>query len=120
VVFTAQTELQAAREFFADVKGRTAKYGRTPDDIKIMPGITPVIGRTLAEAQEKYDELQSLLPDDVALAALARFTRGVDIFAEPRLNFHCDITGGVLADECAAMISGFFESRRQQKKEAVQ
>ncbi len=83
VVFTAQTELDAAREFFADVKGRTAKYGRTPDDIKIMPGITPVIGRTMEEAQEKYDELQSLLPDDVALAALARFTRGVDIFSYP-------------------------------------
>jgi FMN-dependent oxidoreductase (nitrilotriacetate monooxygenase family) len=81
VVFTAQTELDAAREFFADVKGRTAKYGRSPDDIKIMPGITPVIGRTMEEAQEKYDQLQALLPDDVALAALARFTRGIDIFA---------------------------------------
>jgi FMN-dependent oxidoreductase (nitrilotriacetate monooxygenase family) len=83
IVFTAQTELAAAQEFFADVKGRTARYGRTPDDIKIMPGITPVIGRTMEEAQEKYDALQSLLPDDVALAALARFTRGIDIFSYP-------------------------------------
>ena len=48
-----------------------------------MPGITPVIGRTMEEAQEKYDQLQALLPDDVALAALARFTRGVDIFSYP-------------------------------------
>ena len=83
VVFTAQTELAAAQEFYADVKGRTARYGRSPDDIKIMPGITPVVGRTEAEAREKYEELQSLLPDDVALAALARFTRGVDIFSYP-------------------------------------
>src|SRR3569623_1915510 len=44
----------------------------------------------------------------------------IDVFAEPRLNYHCDIAGGVLADECAAMISGFFESRRQQKKETAQ
>lgn len=44
----------------------------------------------------------------------------IDVFAEPRLNYHCEITGGVLADECAAMISGFFESRRQQNKEGVQ
>jgi tRNA(adenine34) deaminase len=44
----------------------------------------------------------------------------IDVFAEPRLNFHSDVTGGVLADECAAMISGFFESRRLQKKEGVQ
>jgi len=83
VVFTAQTELAAAQEFYADVKGRTYRFGRTPDDIKIMPGITPVIGRTEAEAREKYDQLQSLLPDDVALAALARFTRGIDIFSYP-------------------------------------
>lgn len=44
----------------------------------------------------------------------------IDVFAEPRLNFHCDITGGVLADDCAALISGFFEARRQQKREAAQ
>jgi tRNA(adenine34) deaminase len=44
----------------------------------------------------------------------------IDVFAEPRLNYHCEIAGGVLADECAAMISGFFEARRQQKREAVQ
>jgi tRNA(adenine34) deaminase len=44
----------------------------------------------------------------------------IDVFAEPRLNYHCEIAGGVLADECAAMISGFFEARRQQKKETVQ
>jgi N-acetyl-S-(2-succino)cysteine monooxygenase len=83
VVFTAQTELAAAKEFYADVKGRTYRFGRTPDDIKIMPGITPVIGRTEAEAREKYQALQALLPDEVALAALARFTRGIDIFSYP-------------------------------------
>jgi FMN-dependent oxidoreductase (nitrilotriacetate monooxygenase family) len=83
LVFTAQTELEPAREFFADVKGRMAQYGRAPDELKIMPGITPIVGRTMAEAQEKYDELQSLLPDEVALAALARFTRGIDIFSYP-------------------------------------
>ncbi len=39
----------------------------------------------------------------------------VDLFAEPRLNHHCEIVGGVLASECAALIAGFFETRRQQK-----
>lgn len=40
----------------------------------------------------------------------------MDVFAEPRLNHHCEIVGGVLADECAALITGFFEARRQQQK----
>jgi tRNA(adenine34) deaminase len=44
----------------------------------------------------------------------------VDVFAEPRLNFHCEVTGGVLAEECAAMLSGFFEERRQQKRAGSQ
>lgn len=83
IVFTAQTELSAARDFYADVKGRTARYGRTPDDIRIVPGITPVIGRTMAEAREKYDYLQALLPDDLALESLTRLSGGLDLRTFP-------------------------------------
>jgi tRNA(adenine34) deaminase len=36
----------------------------------------------------------------------------IDLFAEPRLNHHASITGGVLADECGAMLSSFFAARR--------
>lgn len=36
----------------------------------------------------------------------------VDLFAEPRLNFHCATTGGVLADECGALLRDFFAGRR--------
>jgi alkanesulfonate monooxygenase len=38
-----------------------AKYGRSVDEAIIMPGIMPIIGRTDAEAQEKYKYLQDLL-----------------------------------------------------------
>ncbi len=40
----------------------------------------------------------------------------MDVFAEPRLNHHCEVQGEVLAEECAALISGFFEARRLAKK----
>lgn len=36
----------------------------------------------------------------------------VDLFAEPRLNFHAEVTGGVLAEACGALLSGFFAARR--------
>lgn len=36
----------------------------------------------------------------------------LDLFAEDRLNFHADIRGGVLAEECGALLSGFFAARR--------
>ena len=37
----------------------------------------------------------------------------VDLFAEPRLNHHTTVTGGVAAEACAALLSDFFASRRQ-------
>lgn len=36
--------------------------------------------------------------------------------AEPRLNHHCRITQGVLAEEAASLIKSFFKARRQAKK----
>lgn len=37
----------------------------------------------------------------------------IDLFAEERLNHHAEIVGGVRADECGALLSGFFAARRQ-------
>lgn len=38
----------------------------------------------------------------------------VNLFAEPRLNFHARIEGGVLAQECGQLVSDFFAERRGQ------
>ena len=47
-----------------------AKYGREPDELKIMPAICPVVGRTRAEAQAKYDQLQAMIDPLVGLGRL--------------------------------------------------
>ena len=36
----------------------------------------------------------------------------IDLYAEKRLNHHAEIIGGVLADECGQLLSGFFAARR--------
>ena len=36
----------------------------------------------------------------------------LDVLAEPRLNHRPEVTGGVLAGECAAMLTEFFAARR--------
>lgn len=41
----------------------------------------------------------------------------VDLFAEPRLNFHAQVTGGVLADRCGELLSRFFAARRGKAQE---
>lgn len=37
----------------------------------------------------------------------------IDLLAEPRLNHHTEVTSGVLADECGALLSDFFAERRR-------
>ena len=70
LVFTAQTTFEQATEFYSDVRARLPRFGRSDADIKIMPGIYPVVGRTEAEAQEKFDYLQSLIHPSLGLAVL--------------------------------------------------
>jgi len=40
----------------------------------------------------------------------------VDLFAVERLNHHTEIIGGVLAEECGQLLSGFFAARRAKKE----
>ncbi|MGE8508597.1 MAG: LLM class flavin-dependent oxidoreductase, partial [Paraburkholderia terricola] len=83
VIFTAQQTLQDAIDFYADVKGRLQAYGRHPDDLKIMPGVLPIVGRTESEAKEKFEELQSLVDPKVGLALISTLTGGFDLSAYP-------------------------------------
>ncbi|GLV56807.1 monooxygenase [Dictyobacter sp. S3.2.2.5] len=83
VIFTAQQTLQEAQAFYAGIKGRLANYGRSPDQLKIMPGVFPVIGRTETEARAKYDQLQNLIHPKVGLALLSGNLGGFDLSAYP-------------------------------------
>lgn len=58
VIFTRHSSLEEGRAFYADVKRRLARYGRGPDDLKIMPGVGVVLGDTAAEAQERAAEIR--------------------------------------------------------------
>lgn len=70
IVFTAQTTLEQAQEFYSDVISRLPRHGRTQDQVKILPGLYPVVGRTEAEAREKFEHLQSLIHPSVGIAIL--------------------------------------------------
>ncbi|AVR94554.1 LLM class flavin-dependent oxidoreductase [Pseudoduganella armeniaca] len=78
-IFTAWTSLEEAQAFYRDVKGRLAKYGRRPEQLLILPGISPVIGRTQEEAEAKWAELQKLIHPSVGLATIERFWPGEDL-----------------------------------------
>jgi tRNA(adenine34) deaminase len=44
----------------------------------------------------------------------------VNLFAEPRLNHQTEVLGGVLAAECSALLSRFFEQRRGEQRAQAQ
>jgi FMN-dependent oxidoreductase (nitrilotriacetate monooxygenase family) len=54
-IFTRHSQLEPGRAFYADVKGRLARYGRRPEDLVVLPAATFVLGDTDAEAQEQAD-----------------------------------------------------------------
>ncbi len=70
-IFTAHQSLESAQAFYADVKGRLARYGRRAEELKILPGILAIVGRTEAEAQAKYQQLQELIHPQVGLSLLS-------------------------------------------------
>ncbi|MBV9203176.1 MAG: LLM class flavin-dependent oxidoreductase, partial [Alphaproteobacteria bacterium] len=70
VIYAISGSCEAARTYYDDVKGRMAKYGREPDDLKIMPAFCPVVAGTRAEAQAKFDQLQELVDPLAGLGSL--------------------------------------------------
>jgi FMN-dependent oxidoreductase (nitrilotriacetate monooxygenase family) len=70
-VFTAQSDLAAGREFYADVKGRMQKLGRARQHMKILPACFVVVGDTVEEAQAKRAKLDSLVDYTNAIASLS-------------------------------------------------
>lgn len=57
-IFTVHGALEAGQKFYADIKGRLAKYGRTHDDLKVLPAATFVLGATADEAAERAREIR--------------------------------------------------------------
>ncbi|MBV8392956.1 MAG: NtaA/DmoA family FMN-dependent monooxygenase, partial [Alphaproteobacteria bacterium] len=69
---------QEAQAEFADIKGRMPRYGRPPDALKILPGLSIYVGRTAAEADELYDDLQSLISPALGVTYLSKIV-GMDL-----------------------------------------
>jgi len=83
VIFTAQQSLSDAQTFYDSLKSRMDRFGRDPEQLKVMPGVFPVVGRSESEAQEKFDELQSLIHPSVGLSLLQQHLGGIDLSGYP-------------------------------------
>jgi N-acetyl-S-(2-succino)cysteine monooxygenase len=82
VIFAVQQEKEPAGAFYADIKARAVKHGRSPDHVKIMPGVMTAVGRTRAEAEDKYARLQALIHPALGVKLLSSFI-GMDVSPYP-------------------------------------
>nr|WP_025828453.1 LLM class flavin-dependent oxidoreductase [Acetobacter persici] len=61
VIFAGYGNFDEARAYYADIKTRAGRYGRAPNSISILPGLTPIVAPTTQEAVAIYDQLNSYI-----------------------------------------------------------
>ena len=80
VIFSAHLTIESCQQYFKEVKTRAAeKFGRNPDHLKVMPGLSPYVGRTAEEADEKFEYQNSLMHPVVAREILSTVLGNVDL-----------------------------------------
>jgi FMN-dependent oxidoreductase (nitrilotriacetate monooxygenase family) len=70
-VFTAHMEKRTAQAFYADLKALAQSVGRRPDQVLILPGLSPMIGSTEAEARRMARDLNELADPEVGRKRLS-------------------------------------------------
>jgi FMN-dependent oxidoreductase (nitrilotriacetate monooxygenase family) len=77
-IFSNGGTIDEAKAFYKRLKESAAAQGRNPDDVKIFPGVGPIVGRTEKEAEAKHREVAQLLSPKEALNFLGHFFQGHD------------------------------------------
>jgi alkanesulfonate monooxygenase len=78
-IFSPHLNIEAAKTYYDDVKGRMPKYGRDPDHCKILPGLSVVVSRDEAEARKDYEFLQGLIHPIVGREILSTMLGEMDL-----------------------------------------
>jgi FMN-dependent oxidoreductase (nitrilotriacetate monooxygenase family) len=67
VVFGTGTSIDEATAFYNDLKGRMAKFGRSPDQLKVLSGVTIVVGDSEEQARQTWIDWQETVHIDIGL-----------------------------------------------------
>lgn len=82
-VFSNGGTFEECRTFYRRVKESARAQGRRPDEVKVFPGIGPIVGTTEQEAEDKYREIRDLLSIEDALGWLSHFFKQHDFSVYP-------------------------------------
>lgn len=76
-VFVNGQKQEGVREIVGDIRAQAVQLGRQADDVKVFLGATLVVGRTDAEAREKFEEYRRYVSSEAALVHAAA-SLGID------------------------------------------
>lgn len=79
VIFTAQSNLAAAQQFYSDVKQRLEDFDRQEHELVVMPGVYVLVAHTNEDAKEQQQLLDELVDDDIGLGLLGRMLGNFDL-----------------------------------------
>lgn len=77
-IFTAHLEKSTAKEFYADLKRLMRDMGRAPEQALVLPGISPIVASTEAEAKRLSQELNELADPEIGRKRLSGRFGGYD------------------------------------------
>jgi FMN-dependent oxidoreductase (nitrilotriacetate monooxygenase family) len=82
VNFALVRSVEEGRKYRQDFDARLKENGRSPGDLKILPGILPIVAKSRSEAEEKRDFLETLVPERVGIDLVSSWC-GIDMSAYP-------------------------------------
>jgi FMN-dependent oxidoreductase (nitrilotriacetate monooxygenase family) len=82
VHFAVMRSIEEGQRYRGDFDSRLAATKRQPQDLKILPGIHPVVAASRDEALEKQDFLQTLVPERIGVDLVSSWC-GIDVSGYP-------------------------------------
>lgn len=79
VVFTTQYDLRASQAFVVEMRNRVGAFGRDPANVRILPGLAPIVGRTHAQARELANEISGLTSPEAGFPLMTSIFGGLDL-----------------------------------------
>jgi len=70
LVYIMHDKRENAAAYYASVKASAVAHGRSPDGLLVMPGVMPIMGRTMQEARDLAEQLDELVHPQYVMASL--------------------------------------------------
>lgn len=80
--FALVRSIEEGQQYRRNFDERLVRNGRLPGSLKILPGILPIVARSAAEAKEKQEFLETLVPERVGVDLVSSWC-GIDLSGYP-------------------------------------